>query len=157
MFQNILNFYIYFKTCISSSIACYLNFKPFKNISKIIQSSKISISGLYGRRIYFRLDRSTVRSTGPCGLGRACLCTSAGRPGQSTDRPCGRPTGRPTARPLVSGFVGRLARSTDSSKFFFCLACGRSDQSTKVNDSFAMWPAGRPTAVKKAQRLFIWI
>ena len=129
MFQNISNFYIYFKTCISSSIACYLNFKPFKNISKIIQSSKFLFQAFTVDRavdrIYFNPDRSTFRSTGPCGFERARLCTSVGRPGQSTDRYCGRPT------------VDRLQ-----------------DPNSRV---LSVDRPGRPTAVQKPQRLFLGI
>ena len=56
------------------------NFSKFKKFPR-----KNPVSGLSVDRIHFRLDRSTGPVDRALWSGRACLCTSVGRPDRSTD------------------------------------------------------------------------
>ena len=152
MFQNVSNFYIKFKTCISYPISCYLNLKPFKNISKIFQRSKTSLYSVSG--LYSRPDRSTGTISGQIGrpglvvLGvHVCACL-----------PVDRQTLRSTdCITLTLGFC----RSTSSSILCFNIAGSRPGGRLEPTALLAKWLAGRlagrPAAVQNAPPAIFWI
>ena len=89
-----------FKTCISSPVACYLNIKPFKDISKFKYFFIKTVSGLYGRpaRSTGFISGQISRPSGRLGLMVVCVHVCARLPVDRASRPTDPAVDRPVAR-----------------------------------------------------------